>query len=113
MLTANEVSALVEQELVGITDPALLGRIRELLVLPYPVAREWDYGRIGEKSTCWTVLEHPQSNTGIAYCAQGFGPTDPWGLIFLEGGYQGIGVDSGWFPDFGISDARQHGVGWS
>src|SRR5258707_12509356 len=97
MLTANEVSALVEQELKGITDPARLARIRELSVLPYPVERDWDYGRIGENFTCWTVLEHPQSNSGIAYCPQGFGPSDPWGIIFLTGEHQGIGMAGGWF----------------
>ena len=75
MLTANEVSSLVSEELTRITDDAILAGIRELLVVPYPVERDWDYGRLGERFTCWTVLEHPPSNTGIAYCPQGFGPS--------------------------------------
>ena len=41
--------------------------------------------------------EHASSNTGIAYCAQGFGPTDPWGLLFLAGPQKSMGMDSGWF----------------
>src|ERR1700722_3078895 len=97
MLTANEVSSLVSEELTRITDAALLARIRELLVVPYPVERDWDYGRVGERFTCWTVLEHPPSNTGIAHCPQGFGPSDTWGLIFLSGEHMGIGMDSAWF----------------
>ena len=81
-----------------ITDPALLARIRELLVVPYAVERDWDYGGIGDRFTCWTVLEHPPSNTGIAYCPQGFGPSDPWGLVSLSGEHMGIGMDASWFP---------------
>ena len=56
-----------------------------------------DYGADGEKYPCWIVLEHASSNTGIAYCAQGFGPTDPWGLLFLAGPQKSMGMDSGWF----------------
>src|SRR6202049_5297431 len=67
MLTANDVVSLVNEELVRITDAPLLARTRELLVVPYPVGRGWDYGRIGERFTCWTVLEHPPSNTGILW----------------------------------------------
>ncbi|HUO60496.1 MAG TPA: hypothetical protein VMU24_07485, partial [Candidatus Acidoferrales bacterium] len=97
MMTAEQISALVNAELAHITDNVLLSRIRDLLVAPYPVERDWDYGRAGEKFTCWTVLEHRASNTGIAYCAHGFGPVDPWGLVFLYGEHMGIGMDSGWF----------------
>ena len=97
MLTTDEVSSLVQKELDHITDPALLNRIRELLVTPYPVERNWDYGKVGERFICWTVLEDPPSNTGIAYCEQGFGPSDPWGLVFLSGEYMSIGMDSRWF----------------
>jgi hypothetical protein len=52
-------------------------RIRELLVTPHPVERAWDDGSRGEHFVCWTVLEHHPSNTGIAYCLQGFGPSSP------------------------------------
>lgn len=97
MLTADQVSYLVREELDNITDPALLKRIHELLVAPYPVERDWDYGRAGEKFTCWTMLEHSPSNTAIAYCQEGFGPSDPWGLVFLSGEHMGIGMDGAWF----------------
>jgi hypothetical protein len=109
-LSARVSILVLKQELKRITDPALVARIRELLVLPYPVERDWDYGRIGEKFTCWTVLEHPQSSTGIAYCPQGFGPSDPWGLIFLTGGHQGIGMDSGWFLN--LESAMRGSMAW-
>ena len=84
MLTTNRVSELVSEELKRITDSALLAGIRELLVSRYPVERGWDYGRPGEKFPCWTILEHPPSNTGIAYYEQGFGPTHSWGVVALS-----------------------------
>jgi hypothetical protein len=110
MLTANDVSFLVSDEIKKISDAALLARIRELLVSPYSVERDWDYGRIGERFTCWTVLEHQPSNSGIAYCAQGFGPRDPWGLVSLSGEHMSIGMDSGWFPT--LEAAMRDSMAW-
>ena len=77
---------------------------------PYPVERDWDYGNSGERFVCWTVLEHPDSNTGIAYCAQGFGPKHPWGLVFLSGPYMSIGMDSGWYAS--LEDAMRESMAW-
>jgi hypothetical protein len=96
-MNAASVAALVERQIEGIADRALVGRIRELLVPPYPVERDWDYGERGQTFTCWTILEHRPSNTGIAYCTDGFGPSDPWGLVFLCKRHMSIGMDSGWF----------------
>jgi hypothetical protein len=63
--------------------------------------RPWDYGRPGEAFPCWLVPEHQASNTGIAYCEQGFGPRCPWGLLFLEGTeHMSMGMDSAWFEYF-------------
>lgn len=78
-------------------DPALAQRIRQLLVEPYPVERSWDYGTDGEMVTCWTVLEHTESNTGIAYAEKGFGPANPWGLVALRGDHMNVGTDADWF----------------
>ena len=77
-MNATDISELVERELLGITEPELVRRIRELLVHPYPVERVWDYGTSYEAFTCWTVL-------------------DPWGLVFLSGPLMSIGMDSAWF----------------
>jgi hypothetical protein len=97
MVTADQASSLVSEELKKIADPRLASRIRELLVPPYFIDRDWDYGHPGEKFKCWTVLEHRPSNTGLAYCAQGFSPTDPWGVVPLSGKYMSIGMDVAWF----------------
>ena len=110
MLTSEDVSELVREALARISDVALLNRMRTLLVTPYPVERDWYYGLPGEHFTCWTVLEHPSSGTGIAYCPFGFGPSDPWGLVFLAGDTMGIGIDSEWFPT--LESAMRGGMMW-
>jgi hypothetical protein len=92
---------LIERELDSLNDSRVVKHVRGLLVQPTSVIRAWDYGAPDEAYPCWSVLEHPKSNTGIAYCEQGFGPRDPWGLVFLAGSeHMSIGMDSGWFPRF-------------
>ena len=110
MESAQSVSELVEREILNMTDARITQRIRELLVSPYPVQRAWDYGTLGQQFTCWTVLEHPPSNTGIAFCSEGFGPTFPWGLVFLSGPHMSIGMDSGWFGS--LEDAMRESMAW-
>jgi len=110
MLNAGSVADLVHRELQRITDPDLSARIRELLVLPHPVERDWDYGAPCQKFTCWTVLEDPASNSGIAYCPKGFGPTYPWGLVLLAGPHLGIGMDSAWHAS--LEDAMRNSMAW-
>jgi hypothetical protein len=106
----EEIAAIVQSELASILDSTLAAAIRRLVVEPYPVEREWDYGAPSTTYTCWTVLEHHPSNTGIAYCAQGFGPRYPWGLVFLTGEQMGIGMDCGWFVR--LEDAMRDSRAW-
>lgn len=100
----------VDDELATILDPEVVAAIRRLLVDPYPVEREWDYGHPFEKHVCWTVLEHLPSNTGIAYCEGGFGPTHPWGLVCLAGDHLNIGMDASWFAK--LEDAMRECCAW-
>jgi hypothetical protein len=109
-MTARDVSELVDLELRRIADAGLAKRIRELLVTPYPVTRAWDYGKPGDGFVCWTVLEHSPSNTGIAFCSEGFGPSDPWGLVFISGPHMSIGMDSAWFKS--LEDAMRESAAW-
>jgi hypothetical protein len=110
MLTSKKISALVAEQLAQITDPVLAERIKELLVTPYAVDRKWDYGVEGQSFACWTLLEHQPSNTGIAYCAEGFGPGYPWGLVFMSGQHMNIGMDSGWYPT--LDAAMRASMAW-
>jgi hypothetical protein len=106
----SAITRLVAGELARILAPVLVAAIRQLLVTPYVVDRHWDYGYPGEKYPCWTVLEHPPSNTGIAYCELGFGPSFPWGLVFLFGEHMGIGMDFGWLAS--LEDAMRDSQAW-
>jgi hypothetical protein len=99
-ISTGILKPLLELELAGICDNRVTTHIRSLLVEPKPVLRDWDYGATGQQFVCWNVLEHPSSNTGIAYCESGFGPGAPWGLVALEGAHMSIGMDSGWFQTF-------------
>jgi hypothetical protein len=110
MENSKEIEELVQRELAAIVDAGLQQRIREFLVTPYPIERAWDYGLGDQKYTCWTVLEHRSSNTGIAFCSQGFGPSCPWGIVFLSGPNMGIGMDSGWFMS--LEDAMRESAVW-
>ena len=110
MENVSDILALLDEELQRITDSMLLARIRELVVRPYPVERAWDYGEPDENFTCWTVLEHVPSNTGIAYCPQGFGPSYPWGLVFLSGPHMNIGMDANWYTS--LEDAMRNSQAW-
>jgi len=102
--------ALVAEQLSLIQDALCLSALRGLLVDPYPVLRDWDYGEAGQQFVCWTVMEHRSSNTGIAYCDEGFGPSDPWGLVFLSGTHTSIGMDSGWYRT--LEDAFRESMAW-
>ena len=106
----RNVTLQVERALSAIHDPALLSVIRKLLVEPYAVERDWDYGAPGQQYACWTVLEHQPSGTGIAYCEQGFGPKLSWGLVSLSGPHMSMGMDSGWFAS--LEDAVRESHAW-
>ena len=109
-LSREQVQDLVNAELSQITDRRAIARICELIVVPYAVEREWDYGTPGQTYTCWTVLEHQRYNTGIAYCVQGFGPRNPWGLVSLSGPFMSMGMDSGWFQT--LEQAIKESLAW-
>ena len=99
METAESVQERVQVELERISDPILLARTRELLIAPYPEMRPWDYGAPHEY-LCWRVLEHRLSNTGVVFCSKGFGPSTPWGLVWLDESPDSprrMGPDSSWF----------------
>ena len=105
-----DIERLFEAERSRIADRTLLQRTAEWRVGPYPVERAWNYGAPGESYVCWTVIEHPRVNIGIAYCDAGFGPEHPWGLVFLGGPHMSIGMDTGWFAR--LEDAMEDLAGW-
>lgn len=109
-MNKEAVQLLLKSELESISDELVLNQLRTLLVEPRCELREWDYGEEGQKYPCWIVADHPPSNTCIAFCDQGFGPTCPWGLLFRTGEHQNMGMDSGWFAN--LEDAFRQSMAW-
>ena len=96
VLQAKDIESHVRDELDRMAGPEELA-VRSLLVVPRMEKRAWDYGAAHQTYPCWIVMEHPASNTGVAYCAEGFGPDSPWGLLFLRGPHLGMGMDCSWY----------------
>lgn len=101
---------IVEKELTNIKNPALFVSILRLLVPPSIVLREWEYGLKGQKFPCWTIAKHPPSNTEIAYCEFGFGPSRPWGLVFSSGKNMQMGQRHSWFST--LEEAMKASCAW-
>ncbi len=99
-VSAEILRGLIQGELATVSDTRVLAHIQGMLVEPYAVLRDWDYGEPGQQYPCWTVLEDSHSGAGIAYCEYGFGPRTPWGLVSSEDGQQSMGMDCGWFMTF-------------
>jgi len=99
-LNAANLKKKIDLELDRLSDERVLKHIRHHLIHAKVVMRDWQYGMVGQKYPCWTVLEHSSSNTGIAYCEEGFGPDYPWGLVSLSGTDASMGMDTGWFKSF-------------
>src|SRR5580704_12824651 len=96
------VERLVDAELSQISAASLVALIGKLRIQPRLEVRRWNYGAPNEYP-CWLVLVDPSSHVGVAYCAHGFGPKAPWGLLWLSGRRSDMGDDSGWFTS--LADA--------
>ena len=51
----KELERRVREQVALIQDPGVAAAINALLVEPYCVEREWDYGTPGQRFPCWTV----------------------------------------------------------
>ena len=99
-ITPAEILLLVDKASALLQDARVVAHIRSLIIDPTKVDREWDYGDPGQLYSCWDILKHVDSNTGIAYCEFGFGPRSPWGLVSLFGENMSMGMDCGWYVSF-------------
>ena len=106
----SEFESLLAAQIEHIEQPELRHCVEEHLVPPRLEERAWDYGQEGQTFPCWICLEDRQSNTAIAFCEQGFGPTYPWGLLFIDGEHTSMGMDSGWFVN--LEEAVRESMFW-
>jgi hypothetical protein len=96
---AKNLKLLIEAELTRVRDTRVVSHVRAMLLEPYAIMRNWDYGRQGQQYLCWMVLEDTVTGAEVGYCEDGFGPECPWGLV-SSGGDKSMGMDSGWLPTF-------------
>jgi hypothetical protein len=109
METSASVDALVDGEIGKMHQIELAALAQKLRISSRLEDRPWDYGSEGQSYACWIVWVHVPSNTAIAYCSQGFGPSCPWGLLhILEP--RNMGMDCQWFVS--LEDALRESVAW-
>lgn len=100
-IDTETLKTLIAKEISSISDSRVVTHIRGMLVEPYVVLHDWDYGEPGQQYPCWMVLEDPRSRAEIAYCEYGFGPRCPWGLVGpVSRTGRNIGMDSAWYTIF-------------
>jgi hypothetical protein len=97
MQTVESIKNLVQEQIEKINKPIIKAGLIKYLVEPTSHIRDWDYSTKGESFVCWTVAVDNSSDTSIVYCENGFGPKNPWGLVFTSKLY--FGMDSGWFDN--------------
>ena len=93
-IDADGLKHLIEVELSGVQDERVVAHIRAMLIEPYTIMRNWDYGEPDQQYLCWMTLNDPVTGAEIGYCEEGFGLKSPWGLI-SSGENQSMGMDSG------------------
>lgn len=97
----SQVLDQIQIELKRIRESSRRECLQALLVEPREVSLSWDYGREGERFTCWQVGQSSDGKTWLVYCNQGFGPDFPWGFVFRRS--DSLGMDSQWHV--GLEDA--------
>lgn len=101
MTSAAEIAAALDEDLTNLRDPRVRAGIQAFrLAAPAPIRLAWDYGKPGETFDGWLVFDDPEHRKGIAYCDQGFGPKNPWGIIITGETCPSMGMDCGWFRRF-------------
>lgn len=109
-LTPADLTKAIEHEISLISQPELVDCIRRHLIQPRCEEREWDYGAPGRTYPSWIFAEDPASNTAFAFCEEGFGPAEPWGLLSLRGAHVSMGRDDAWFSQ--LEDAFRASMAW-
>jgi len=95
-MNKEQIAALIEKEIVGIQDEAVIAWLADHLIDPRSIELLWEYGN-NEAHTAWIVADTLQRNVVVAFCQGGHGAYgDPWGLIFSDGKH--FGMDCAWFP---------------
>jgi|CXWL01.1.fsa_nt_gi hypothetical protein len=102
----REIVAVVEAALCTFADPKLVGALRTFIVSPRRELREWEWGKEPSEVVTWVIAESARYNYGIVFSEDGFGPEQPWGLVFSS--HTNIGADYCWYKtlEAAFTDSR-------
>ena len=73
-------------------------------------SREGDYSENPTKNKCCIVLENKETTTAIALYNEGFEPSYPCRLLFIDGKLLNLGMDCAWFAS--LEDAVRQSRFW-
>lgn len=97
MITLEQISALVAEQLQIIARADRRDALRRLLVPPRQETRDWDYGAPDERYPYWVVAESVDRGIMLVHCERGFGPDMPWGVLFTNDPEEvTLGMDAQW-----------------
>ncbi len=105
----DAVLAKVQEQLSSISDGETLAALMPLLVPPSQHFRILGDATSSEKTSCWYVLQHKPSDTGIVYSEGGPIPGWFWGLVMLSKPY--LGDDSAWYSSLERAFCESWGAG--
>jgi hypothetical protein len=102
----DEIQAIVASELARFADPTLASALRTFLIAPRMELRTWDWSSDHPQLPTWVVAESPRFDYGVIYSESGFGPENPWGLVFSS--HTNFGADNCWYSSLesAFSDSR-------
>ena len=106
---ARNVAEILDKAISEIPYPDVVAAIHKYIVTPRVVLRNWDY-KENTQYPCWIVAVHPESQTAIAYCEYGFGPSSPWGLLNEPSDFNEMGMDCSWYSR--LEDAIRQSKMW-
>jgi hypothetical protein len=93
--TPSEVSAFVANQLAHFRDSEAAKTLQPFLVAPRRELRVWEWSEVPLEFPVWVVAEHPRYNYALVYSDNGFGPEQPWGLVFSSA--RNFGADYSWY----------------
>jgi len=100
----EEVAALVDSELLKIGTPEVLEGLKFSLIKPRIEFRWWDWQKPAKQYPVWIVAESSVNDYGIDFTDYGFGPEQPWGLVFLS--KENFDADYCWYGSLGEAYLR-------
>ena len=90
----TEIRGLVAQQIAQVGDLRRREQLQSLLTEPELRSFNWDYSAHDQRLDGWVVGGSPDRSILLVYAEEGFGPSEPWGMVIAED--DSFGMDSQW-----------------